>query len=438
MTTTAPNTAPATAYDALLERFGPIFARIKEGAVKRETARSLPLEQVGWLRDAGFGAVRVPLEHGGSGASAVDLFRLLIELARADSNVAHIWRGHFAFLEVRLTRPDPECRRFWSERAVEGVVVGNAQSESGTSTFTESKTVLTDADDGRLVLTGEKYYSTGTIFSTWSNVTARYGDDHVSIAVPLDAPGITVVDDWDGFGQRLTGTGTTVFRDVTVERAHVSVHRPEDRQLTYTGGFYQLFLLAVLAGIARAAVDDAGDYVRGRVRPPLGTRIAAQDDPLAQSVLGRASGAAYAAEATVLRAAEAIDRAYDAKLAQVGSPEIYTEADASAYRAQVAVIPIVLSVVTDVFDVGGASSTARSRGLDRHWRNARTIASHNPVKARERAIGELELHGTLPDPFGATPEASASTDAAEAAEAGEPPEAPAADDAAPPTRRQDA
>jgi alkylation response protein AidB-like acyl-CoA dehydrogenase len=403
-------TQDPSGYDALLARFAPVFARIKEGAVQRETARTLPFEQIEWLRDAGFGAVRVPAEYGGAGASAVDLFRLLIELARADSNVAHIWRGHFAFLEVRLTRADIDYRRYWGEQAVAGVVVGNAQSESGTSTWLESKTTLIDADDGGLRLNGEKYYSTGTIFSSWSNVTARYGEDHVSIAVPLDRDGVTVLDDWDGFGQRLTGTGTTVFADVAVDRAHLTVHRREDRELTYTGGFYQLFLLAVLTGIARAAVDDARDYVRSRVRPPLGAGLAAQDDPLAQAVLGRASGAAYAAEAAVLRAAEAIDRAYDAKLADIGSPEIFGEADASAYRAQVAVIPLVLSVVTDVFDVGGASSTARSRALDRHWRNARTIASHNPVKARERAIGHLELHGTLPDPFGAPPEASASPD----------------------------
>lgn len=405
-------TTPHTSdYDALLERFAPIFARIRDGAVQREIARTLPHEQIGWLRDAGFGAVRVPVEFGGAGASAVDLFRLLIELARADSNVAHIWRGHFAFLEVRLTRPEADYRRYWAEQAVAGVVVGNAQSESGTSTWAESKTALTDVADGGLVLNGEKYYSTGTIFSSWSNVTARYGDDHASIAVPLGAGGVTVVDDWDGFGQRLTGTGTTVFADVAVDRAHLTVHRREDRELTYTAGFYQLFLLAVLTGIARAAVDDARDYVLGRVRPPLGAGLPAEDDPLAQAVLGRASGAAFAAESTVLRAAEAIDRAFEAKLAAVESPEIYREADASAYRAQVAVIPLVLSVVTDVFDVGGASSTARSRGLDRHWRNARTIASHNPVKARERAVGHLELHGTLPDPFGAPPEPSDSSDA---------------------------
>jgi alkylation response protein AidB-like acyl-CoA dehydrogenase len=398
-------TPPAADYATLLERFGPVFTRIREGAAQREAERVLPFEQIGWLRDAGFGAIRVPVEYGGGGASAVDLFRLLVELARADSNVAHIWRGHFAFLEVRLTRPDADSRRYWGERAVAGMVVGNAQSESGTSTWAESKTVLSD-DGDRLVLDGEKYYSTGTIFSTWSNVTARYGDEHVSIAVPLDAPGVTVVDDWDGFGQRLTGTGTTVFTGVAVDPAHVTVHRPGDRELTYTGGFYQLVLLAVLAGIAKAAVDDAADYVRSRVRPPLGAGLAAQDDPLAQSVLGKASGAAYAAEATVLRAAEAIDRAYAAKLAGVASPEPYAEADAAAYRTQVAVIPLVLAVVTDVFDVGGASSTARSRGLDRHWRNARTIASHNPVKARERTIGHLELFGTLPDPFGSRSEAS--------------------------------
>ncbi|WP_312172877.1 acyl-CoA dehydrogenase family protein, partial [Microbacterium sp.] len=289
-TSTAPAAVPL-AYERLAERFRPIFAEIAAGAAEREITRTLPFEQMALLRDAGFGAVRVPEEYGGAGASAVDLFRLLIELARADSNVAHIWRGHFAFLEVRLTHEDPEYRRHWGERAVAGVVVGNAQSESASASPAESSTVITEKDDGTLVLNGEKYYSTGTIYSDWANVTARYRDEHATIAVPLDAAGVTVHDDWTGFGQRLTGTGTTIFADVEVDPAHLTVYSPGSRDRSYISGFYQLFLLAVVAGIGHAAVDDAADYVRSRTRSLI-SGAAAQDDPLSQAVLGRAAGSA--------------------------------------------------------------------------------------------------------------------------------------------------
>ncbi len=30
---------------------------------------------------------------------------------------------------------------------------------------------------------------------------------------------------------------------------------------------------------------------------------------------------------------------------------------------------------------------------DRHWRNARTLASHNPASCKTQALGAYELHG---------------------------------------------
>ncbi|WP_116953075.1 acyl-CoA dehydrogenase family protein [Jiangella endophytica] len=396
-------TAGEDRYQRLAEQFRPVFARIGENVLDREEKRTLPVEQVRWLRDAGFGSVRVPEQYGGAGASAAELFRLLAELARIDSNVAHIWRGHFAFLEVRLTRPDEQTRRYWAERAVTGIVVGNAQSEVGNANWLDTKSELTDTPDGGLVLNGEKYYSTGTIFADLINATARYGEGHANFPVAVDDPGVTVLDDWDGFGQRLTGTGTTRFADVPVDRAHLSLHTRGEREPGYTPAFYQLFLLVVLAGIGRAAVDDATAYLAARTRVSAdGT--AAKDDPLVQSVLGEASGLAYAAEAAVLQAAAGIDLGYEAKLRGETGAACYQRIEADVYRAQIAVIPLVLQVTTRIFEVGGASTTARGRLLDRHWRNARTVATHNPLLQRQRGIGHFEVHGELPPPFPPKPE----------------------------------
>jgi len=83
--TTLNTLSVGTDYEALAARFRPIFARIAEGAVERERSRTLPFEPIQWLKHAGFGAVRVPVEFGGAGASLPQLFQLLIELAAADS-----------------------------------------------------------------------------------------------------------------------------------------------------------------------------------------------------------------------------------------------------------------------------------------------------------------------------------------------------------------
>jgi alkylation response protein AidB-like acyl-CoA dehydrogenase len=47
-----------------------------------------------------------------------------------------------------------------------------------------------------------------------------------------------------------------------------------------------------------------------------------------------------------------------------------------------------------LLDVGGASATKQSQNLDRHWRNARTLASHNPGAYKARAIGDHVINGT--------------------------------------------
>ena len=47
-----------------------------------------------------------------------------------------------------------------------------------------------------------------------------------------------------------------------------------------------------------------------------------------------------------------------------------------------------------LFDVGGASATKKITNFDRHWRNARTLSSHNPSTYKARSIGQYEISGT--------------------------------------------
>jgi len=75
-------------YAALAARFRPVFARIAAGAAEREVTRTLPLEPIRWLKEAGFGTLRIPQAEGGFGATLPQLFQLLTELAEADSNPA--------------------------------------------------------------------------------------------------------------------------------------------------------------------------------------------------------------------------------------------------------------------------------------------------------------------------------------------------------------
>jgi alkylation response protein AidB-like acyl-CoA dehydrogenase len=383
----------------LAKRFRPVFAKIAEEALDREADRRLPYDQVGWLREAGFGKIRVPCSHGGLGATLPQFFRMLIELGRADSNLPQLLRGHFGFVETRLVHADSDVRDRWLHRIADGAIVGNAQSELGNQSFWEHATTLTKAPHGTSWrLSGRKFYSTGSLFADWIHTTATIdGARSATVLVPAAARGVSRLDDWDGFGQRLTGSGATLFDDVDIAPEDVEPYDNGQPPRSHLAAFFQLVHLATLSGIGRAAVSEAAAFVRQRNRNLTNPgHPSPKDDPLVQAVVGRITGTSFAADATTLAAVEAVDEAYQAEIAGHATTELLDRADAAVYAAQGQVIALVLGLVTELFEVGGASAVTRRFRLDRHWRNARTLASHNPVIYRDRIVGDYVLNGTSP------------------------------------------
>ncbi|AOX64854.1 acyl-CoA dehydrogenase [Curtobacterium sp. BH-2-1-1] len=386
----------------LRARFQPVFDRIREGAVDRELAsgtpgdRPLPHDEVRALADAGFGRLRVPEDRGGFGVTLVELVHLVADLAAADSNIAHLWRGHFGYTELVLLRPSSTGRDEWLQRIVDGAVIGNATSERTGTTLADISTTVRVAEDGSVRLDGRKFYSTGTLYSDWIYLAADRSGDRVTFAVPVDAPGVTSVDDWDGFGQRLTASGTTVFDGVPVDPSVVSAYK--DAPLSHIQAFYQLYLLAVLAGIGQAVSDDAVAFVRPRTRTYIHANAARPgDDPQVLAVLGRLSAGAFTARSLVVAAAGLLDGVVGTNEPGAGVDRALLDAAENAvYQAQIEVGPRVLRAASELFEVGGASATDRTRALDRHWRNARVVASHNPAVYKERLVGEYALHGRGP------------------------------------------
>lgn len=392
-----------------------LLDRIRTGAAERDRSRELPRELVRELLDAGFGSARVPRDAGGEGASVATVVDRLIALAAADSNVAHVFRGHLAVVEMQLFEADASRRAEWYRRVLDGQLVGNAQSEL-TSTA-DLATTLEDTADGGLRLNGRKYYTTGSIYADWIDLSARYrGEDH-QVVVSTRLPGVESIDDWRGFGQRLTGSGTTTFADVPVDPADIRPYAADDDGFRhpYLMAFFQLVLLGVVAGIGRAVVDDAVAFVQPR-RRIFGYAGEAQprEHPLVQNIVGELSSAAFAARATTLEAARSLDTALAGYLNGEGDPAAFTAAQLDVYRAQQVVLPTVIEAASKLFEVGGASAVDTGLALDRHWRNARTVATHNPAVLRQQAIGAWELNGTPPE-WGRRADASAAAGADPAA-----------------------
>jgi len=387
---------PSARYDLLAENFRPVIEQIRENAISRDLARKLPYDEIEKLKDAGFTALRVPVEYGGLSVTLPELFNLLIELSEADPNVTNALRPHLGFTEEILNSQYPDHRRLWLGRIVEKQLVGSGFSEVGSLKVGLSATKLV-RHGSNWVLNGKKYYTTGSIFADWITLGAVDENDRfVRAIVPTRAPGVTILDDWDGFGQALTASGTIIFNDVVVSNEFIN---PSLDRYCYAGGFYQLFHLATLAGIGRAASTEVARLVAGRARVyQHGNAEQAGHDPQILQVVGRVRGQAYAAGAIVLKAAESLQRGYEAHLA--GNHEAQETAgyiaELEVNQSVTVVTNLILDAVTSLFDALGASGVKRGNGLDRHWRNARTLASHNPRIYRDRSVGDFAVNGTKP------------------------------------------
>jgi len=378
-----------------------VLERVGEGASERESLKEAPFAAMALLRDAGFGALRVPEADGGAGSTFREFFETLIALAAVDPNVAHAWRSHFWFVEETLLLPDAARRARLVGQVVAGTMFGGAAGELATHVGEQRfDTTISSDGDGDYRIDGTKHYTTGALYADYIGVIASLTDGRPAVAVvPTNREGVTVEDDWDGFGQQLTASGTTRLDRVRVAGDELWIYptpegdEPPPRSILPP--FLHLYLTAVIAGTLRIVVSDAAALIlrRARTFTHAPSEVPATD-PLLQQVVGELASNAFAAEATVLAAADALDAA---ELAIKGKASPGRDlAHAAALRtsqAKVVVDGLGLRSATALLDVGGASATRTVFNLDRHWRNIRTLASHNPTIYKSMAIGDYIVNG---------------------------------------------
>ncbi|MGD0699243.1 MAG: hypothetical protein ABSA02_05085 [Trebonia sp.] len=389
--------APTAHTEQLRALFLPLFDKIAAGSAERERGRVFAREQVRWLIDARFATLRIPVARGGFGASLQQEFALLASLGAADANVAHVWRNHLAFVEDRLNAAVSPANDRWIERLLAGEFVGGGWTEADNGTFDNIKTHLVPAGE-HWEITGRKFYATGSLYADWLDVLGTGPDGApLTALVRVDQPGVELVDDWQGFGQRTTASGSANYRDARIEDGDLI---PLAERNPALGPFYQIAMLAVLAGITSAALRDGTAALRQRKRnyrhalAPVPT-----DDPQLLQVLGRVSALSFGAHAALDAASAALDRIAAARVAgedPAAVRDLLVRANIATSQAQVVIIDAALEVSTIIFDALGASGTYETLRLDRHWRNARTLASHNPRIYKERIIGDWLVNGADP------------------------------------------
>lgn len=379
-----------------LARLPEVVAELRRADPDAERERVLQYWAIERLRRTGVLGLRVPVAYGGPGGSVRDVIGAVIQIASGSSNVAQALRAHYGFSERLLSNRATDAERaHWFAVIDSGAVLGNAITDAKGRVPTSSGTTVAADTSGVLRLNGFKFYSTGTLYADLVAVSAIDADGaDVQVVVPVDRAGVELYDDWDGFGQRLTASGSTRFTDVAVDPVEVTTVS-DGAHLGHSTTFLQLYLAAVTAGIALGALDDAVAYVRERARPAAHSPAAAAGgDPFVLEAVGEIAAEATAAEVLVLAAADAIDDLVRGN--RQDDDAALSEAAIEVAKAQLIAERLALSAAARVFDTGGASATSRTLNLDRHWRNARTVASHNPLAYKAHASGDYLVNGARP------------------------------------------
>ena len=372
--------------------------------IQRDRAGRVPYAELADLDASGLLGIMVPAAYGGPDLSPVVLAEVIRTIAAVDPAIAQVPQAHFLFVDVLAVHGSPAQQERLFADVLAGARLGNGLAERGGQHAQDLKTRLRSGPSGRdgLRLEGRKYYCTGAISARWIGVSALDDDDRLVLAfVERDAPGVQVGDDWDVMGQRATVSGSAVFDQVPVDPGLVIPYGSAFEVPQQLGARAQLVHAAIQVGIAGGALRDAGEFVRTRARPffeaaRAGWAQVAAADPHTIHRFGKLATRVRAAEALLASAAATLEEVTrvprDAGEAARGSIAV---AEAKAFASDVAV-----EAASDLFALAGASAADERHDLSRHWRNARTHASHDPVDWKYHHVGNFRLNHVLPPNHG--------------------------------------
>ena len=365
---------------------------LAEGAVERDRDRILPRRELDLFSSSGLWGMTVPRAYGGAEVSFETVSEVIAIISQADPSIGQIPQNHLGVVEaLRVTANEEQKRRFYAG-VLEGRRFGNAFSEAGSrNAGTFDTRLIPDGEDFRVI--GRKFYATGALFADIIPIAATGEDGNVYLVFADPAsPGLTITDDWSGFGQRTTASGSVTLENVRIAaRDVVPAHLGYDRP-SANGPVSQIIQAAVDLGIARAAIVDTIGFVRTLSRPWIDSgQDRAADDPYTIAAIGDLQIRLHAAEAVLGIAG----RAVDAAIARA-TEETVGHASLKVAEAKVLTTEIAVLAGNKLHELAGTRSALAAYGLDRHWRNARTHTLHDPVRWKYALVGNHALNGVLP------------------------------------------
>jgi alkylation response protein AidB-like acyl-CoA dehydrogenase len=378
-----------------LDRARQLADQLATTARDRDRLGGTPRAERALVRDSGLLKLGIPSAWGGDDAPWPTRLAVVQRLAAADASIAQV----YGFQHVLLAT----CQLFGTPAQAEHALAGTAAHNwfwGNALNPLDRRLALVTTPSGK-VLRGAKSFATGALDSDMLIVSAIEDGTGklVVLALPTARAGIALAEDWDSMGQRQSDSGSAQFDDVAVRPEEIlgppgplgstfATLRPCIPQLVFTH---------IYLGIADGALAAARDFTRTRTRPWFGTKVEANtQDPYVLAQFGELVALQAGAQAVTDQAARALDRAW-----QQG--DALTVEDRGRLAIEVAAAKVlasraVLEVTSKIFELTGPGGTAGGLGLDRFWRNARTLTLHDRLAYKVHDLGQWFLNDQWPTP----------------------------------------
>lgn len=364
-----------------------------EGRNERDQQRLLPFAEIDLFSQKGLGGIRIPKQFGGAFVSNKTLAHVFRILNKADSSVGQIPQNQIALLNMIQMMGTEQQKQFIYQEILQGKRLANGGPERNTKDTKTLATTLT-FENGRYFVDGEKFYSTGSSFAHWLAIKAIHPEGYVVLTiVNAQAEGVNVIDNWNGFGQRTTSSGTVRLEHVEVDPLLIFDERLLSSQPNYRGAYSQLLQVAIDVGIAEAAFADTVTAVH-KARPIVDAQV--EKASFEHYTLQEVGKSAVLLDAAILLLDEAAEYLDELDRLESVTDEQAAKASILVAEAKIYANDAALHISEKLLELGGSRSSLSQHNLDQHWRNARVHTLHDPVRWKLHALGDYYLNHTLP------------------------------------------
>lgn len=373
------------------DRISAILPLIAGNVLEAEERRSLPPENIGWLREAGVFRALVPAAYGGDEVDLWDFLqgvRLLSSACVSSGWIAGVLGTHAHGIA-------------YYAKAAQDEVWADGPDTLICSSF--APVVTAQKVEGGYRLSGSWDFSSGSDHASWVQLGFRVAGapDDTSYLGLIPRTEFSVVDNWSTVGMRGTGSNRVTVTDIFVPEYRCwgpgLFAAPVEPALHGSWLFKIPFVAtatnfaAVVLGAADGAIAAYRESVEKRIRPHTGKpRI---ENPLAYIRL--------AESALDLRAATALlEQRWSAIIEQAKSGQQQSLDEATLVRGDEAYAGrLCVQAVDRLMNAGGGSAAFQARPLQRYWRDIHTAGNHMFFDLENRlVIVGRHLMGLPPEP----------------------------------------